>query len=138
MAKIPPNAADVVPPSEDPGNGRREDVEFELLEAERAIRKLLTREAGQRYWLRWIAVGAGCLVIFGMASLLWHLAHSVFWGPVVLVGPAYSVAMLVAPILSITTITVALFVGAFRKFDDKDIDTMSNGISGAASFMRGA
>ncbi|WPZ30776.1 hypothetical protein T8A63_07375 [Sulfitobacter sp. OXR-159] len=138
MTKIPPNAADVVPPSNGPENGRREDFEFELLEAERALRKLLTREAGQRYWLRWIAVGAGCLVIVGMASLLWHLAHIVFWGPFVLVGPAFSVAMLVTPILSITTITVALFVGAFRKFEDKDIDTMSSGIAGAASFMRGS
>lgn len=133
MAEIPPNAADVVPPS----SFRNEELEFELLEAERALRKLLTREAGQRYWLRWIAVGLGIVVVLGMAYTLAHLLHHTFIGPFHFASPAFSVAMVVAPITSITAITVALFVGAFRRFEEKDLETMGNGVAGAANFMRG-
>lgn len=136
MPDIPPNAADITAPSTDSLNVRREELEFELLERERALRILLAREAGQRYWLRWIAVITGVVVIFGMAAALWHLVHNVFWGPFIFVSPAFSVSMLVAPMLSITTITVALFVGAFRKFEDKDIEMVGNGVAGAANFMR--
>ena len=137
MPDIPPNAPDVALSSASSGNGARDTLEFELLEAEQALRELLTREAGQRYWLRWIAVGTGGLVIFRMAAALWFLANRIFWGPIVVGSPAFSVAIIVAPIISITSITVALFVGAFRKFDDKDLETMGNGLSGTTKLMRG-
>lgn len=137
MPDIPPNAPDVALSSANSDDGTRDTLEFELLEAERALRKLLTREAGQRYWLRWIAVGTGGLVIIGMAAALWILASRLFWGPIVVGSPAFSVAIIAAPIISITAITVALFVGAFRKFDDKDLETMGNGLSGTTKLMRG-
>ena len=118
-------------------NSRRERLEFELLEAEAALRNLAHREIGQRYIIKWVAVISGVIVIVGMAATLWHLVHSVFWGPFVFVSPAFSVAMIVAPIVSITTITVALFVGAFRKFEDKYIEVVNGGVTGALNIMRG-
>ena len=93
MARIPPNAADVVPPANGPESGKQDELEFELLEAERALRRLLAREVGQRYWLRWIAVGTGGLVILGMTGALWHLVHNVLWGPFVFASLAFSVAI---------------------------------------------
>jgi hypothetical protein len=136
-AGIPSNAADLTPPSDPVGRDDLERLEFELLETDRALRTLQKREAGQRYWLRWIAVGAGVLVILGMSALLTHLVHQTFWGPFHFASGAFSVAMIVAPIASITAITVALFVGAFRKFEDKDMEAIGNGAAGAFNSFRG-
>lgn len=69
--------------------------------------------------------------------MLVHLVHSVFWGPFVFVSPAFAVAMIVAPVVSITAITVSLFIGAFKKFDDKDLETIGNGAMGAAGMFKG-
>lgn len=118
-------------------NVRREALEFDLLEAEASLKRLVHREIGQRYIIKWGAVLTGLVVIFGMAGILWHMVHSVFWGPFVFANAAFTVAMIVAPITSITAITVALFVGAFRKFEEKDLETLGNGFSGAANFVRG-
>lgn len=115
----------------------RKELEFELLEAERALSTLIHRELNQRYRIKWIAVWIGGLVIVGMALLLTHLVHNAFWGPFLFASPAFSVAMIVAPITSITAITVVFFIGAFRKFEEKDLETMGNGVSGAANWMRG-
>lgn len=41
MANIPRNAADVAQSSVDDGEAAREELEFELLEAERALRRRL-------------------------------------------------------------------------------------------------
>lgn len=133
---IPPVDPDLNP-SGLPQNGRREELEFELLEAEASLNRLAHREIGQRYIIKWVAVLTGVLVILGMAVTLWHMVHSVFWGPFVFANAAFTVAMIVAPITSITAITVALFVGAFRKFEENDLESMGNGVAGAANFMRG-
>jgi len=137
MVDIPTNAADLTPSSDPARRAELERLEFELLETDRALRTLQKQEAGQRYWLRWIAAGTGILVILGMAGVLTHLVHRTFWGPFHFTSPAFSVAMIVAPIASITAITVALFVGAFRKFDDKDLETVGNGALGALNTFRG-
>ncbi|MFV0475941.1 MAG: hypothetical protein ACK5MQ_17320 [Pikeienuella sp.] len=128
MADIPPNAADVVVSS----GSSREVFELEWLETERALRALQRREIGQRYWLRWIAVGVGLGVILGMAAMLITL---ILVGIGRADGMAVSVAMIVAPIASITAITVALFVGAFRRFEEGDAEAVGNGVSTAARFM---
>lgn len=123
-------------PSQTDKTRKGEALEFELLEAEAALRRLARREVGQRLWLRWIAVACGVLVIAGMATMLGHLVHRVFWGPFAFAGSAFSVAMIVAPITSITAITVALFVGAFRRFDDKDLESLGNGFKDGVGLFR--
>ncbi|WP_273283207.1 hypothetical protein [Pseudooceanicola atlanticus] len=134
--KIPPVDPDLS--QRDPTRDkRREELEFELLEAEAKLKQLAHREIGQRYVIKWVAVVSGVLVIIGMACALTHLVHKVFWGPFVFASPAFTVAMIVAPIASITTITVALFVGAFRRFEDKDLESFGNGVNAGASVFRG-
>ncbi|MGA0543622.1 hypothetical protein [Neotabrizicola sp. VNH66] len=73
---------------------------------------------------------------FGHGSHLAHLVHNTFWGPFHFASGAFSVAMIVAPIASITAITAALFVGAFRKFDEKDLEALGNGAAGAYNTFR--
>lgn len=120
------------------GNGGREALEFELLELEAKLKRIAYREVGQRYKIKWIAVISGVFVIAGMAAMMGHLVHRVFWGPFLLASPAFSVAMIVAPVLSITATTFALFVGAFRRFEDKDLESVTGGIAGGVNMIRGA
>lgn len=136
--RIPTNVAEI-DGGEDPTDDApsRTELEFELLEAERALSTLLHREINQRYRIKWIAVTTGVVVILGMAGALAHLVHMVFWGPFLFANAAFTVAMIVAPIVSITTITVALFVGAFRRFEDKDLESFGNGVNTGASIFRG-
>lgn len=115
----------------------REALELELLDFERALRRLQNREASQRYWLRWISVGIGVLVVAGMAAMMWYLVQETGKDPSRILTPGFAVAMIVAPITSITAITVALFVGAFRRFEDKDMESISNTALNAARVFRG-
>jgi hypothetical protein len=136
-AQIPGNAADLLGPASTVERENFEKLEARLLETDRAFRAMQMREANQRYWLKNIAVGTGLGAIVGMSFLLTHLFHQTFWGPLHFASGAFSVAMIVAPIASITAITVALFVGAFRKFDDKDMDTIGSGAASTFNMFRG-
>lgn len=118
-------------------NASQETLELRLLSLEDENLYLKRREYGQRHKIRWIAVGTGAVVILAMLAIMGHLLHHIYWGPFMRPNPSFAVAMIVAPIASITAITVALFVGAFRKFDDKDLEAMGNGAAGAANLFRG-
>jgi hypothetical protein len=134
--------SDDIPPL-DPSsstNNRSEDyerLELRLLRMEAENQELKRREYGQRHTIRWIAVVTGILVIVGMGAVLTHLVHRTFWGPFHFASGSFAVAMIVAPIASITAITVALFVGAFRKFDEKDLEAMGHNAAGVYNTFRG-
>lgn len=113
-------------------------LELRLLRIEAENQDLKQREYGQRRVIRWIAVLTGILVIVGMGAVLTHLVHSTFWGPFHFASGAFAVAMIIAPIISITTITVALFVGAFRKFEEKDMESLGNGAAQLFNTYRGS
>ena len=95
----------------------RGDYEFRLLEADAKARENLNREADQRYWLRWAAVVLVVLIIGGMALLLNHVSH---WLPNNSVMINALIALHVAPIVSMTTLAIALLVAAFRGFKEGD------------------
>jgi hypothetical protein len=116
---------------------RQEELEFELLEAEAELKKLANREIGQRFAIKWIAIATGLMVIIGMSALAMHFFHRAFGGLFLLVSPSFTIAMIVAPVASITAITVAIFIGAFRRFEDKDLEKLGNGVSTGAGFFRG-
>lgn len=101
------------------------EAELSLLNAEAKSQKLANKELSQRYWLRWLVVVLGLTVIASMFALLWHVIHQAFFGPILLVPRSFAVAMLVTPIISITTITVVFFVAAFRRFSDADMDNLN-------------
>lgn len=131
MPEIPPNVTDVGVPSA----RRFEALEAKNLDLEARFLQLQNREQSQRILLRWIAMATGVFVVGVMIFILTHLLHHTSVGPFIVARPAFAVAMIVAPITSITTITVALFVGAFRKFEEKDVGTVSNGLMGARKFF---
>lgn len=98
---------------------RFEAIELRLIDAEAKAKENRNRETDQRYVLRWVAVVCAGLLIIGMATMLWHLAHWTVGNPSN--APAsFIVAIFVAPILSMTTLALALLVAAFRGYKDSD------------------
>lgn len=104
---------------------RRKEVEYNFLMADEHYQKIVNRDKDQRYWLRWIAAAIGIIVIVGMTSLLWHMMHQLKFWPFQIYASSVLIAMFVAPLVSITTVTIALFIGAFRRFSDDDLDKIS-------------
>lgn len=95
--------------------------DLDKLSAEGLERQLLISEIRQRIWIRWLTIGLALIVMIFMAAVLWHSVHSYFRGSYVMVPHALAVAMFLGPVVSITTITVMLAIGAFRKLHDQDI-----------------
>jgi|EndMetStandDraft_5_1072996.scaffolds.fasta_scaffold1138072_1 hypothetical protein len=93
----------------------------EELDAEAQHRRLLITEVRQRINVRnWVVAIAITVLIF-MACVLAHAAHRYFLGPFVLIPPTLAIVMFIAPVVSITTITIMLLIGAFRRFKDDDM-----------------
>ncbi|THF81171.1 MAG: hypothetical protein E8G75_08160 [Sulfitobacter sp. SK025] len=64
---IPPIDPDLIQDGSSQHAGR-EELEFELLEAEASLKRLAHRELGQRYIIKWVAVSTGVIVILGMSG----------------------------------------------------------------------
>lgn len=91
-----------------------------MLDASARAKENLNREADQRYYLRWLAVVVGLFIICVMVFVLWHMTHQIFWGPFMFVSPGYAMTLIITPIVSMSTITITLFVAAFRGFRKED------------------
>jgi hypothetical protein len=133
-----------IAPKPEPLNDGQESAEQRLLLLGSQLQGLLAEETSQRIWLKWIASAVGCLVIVGMSALLWHSMHMMWdsksmfpWWPWPKIPSGVAVAVFVAPVVSITTITVALFVASFRRFEDKDLETAGSSIVGGVGIARG-
>ncbi len=72
--------------------------------------------------MRYAAFGISIVAMAFMGYVLGHGVHTYFWGPFVLVPQAVAIAMFIGPVASITTITIMLLIGAFRRFKDDDVD----------------
>ncbi len=125
------------PSSKNNDDGKSSEPELRILEAEAKLKKQTYLENVQRYWIKWIAVFTGLFVILGMAFALWYFV-CIITSPESpsTTNAAFTVAMIVAPVASMTVITVALFVGAFRKFEKEDPENMGSGIARGANMLR--
>ena len=136
MANIPTNAPEVAGLNSSPARDEREELEFELLKAESKLRLLLHNQFSQRYWLRWLSFLVGVLVLFGMGIILMVVFCGAFASNAKFSLVDLSFSIVIAPVASITAITIALFVSAFRRFEDKDMEMIGNGASGALNMLR--
>lgn len=96
-------------------------------------RSLLIAEIRQRMLFRTVTVSTALIMLILMGvyafSAFYHVSyvdarHALPW---VGLRPATAVALVLAPIVSISTVTVMLLIGAFRRFkdDDAEIDLKS-------------
>lgn len=116
----------------DADDGRFSDIELRLLDAGAKSKENINREADQRFKLRRLAVTVSVLLMGGM---LYYVLHYVFTPSYFEKPSLYIVAAFVAPILSMTTVSIALLIAAFRGFRNSD------GVDGAsmvAETARGA
>ena len=95
------------------------------LSAEGEFRKLRDHEVLQRIGMRYAAIVIALAVIALMAFFAKHVLDRYFVGPVVLVPPAVAVALFVAPIVSVSAVTIMLLIGAFRRFKEDDIEQIN-------------
>ena len=120
-------ASELPQPDEDLGAGVDQQaprmVRLEhLTEEEIVARKHRNRAADQRFWLRWLSVAVTLSVIALMAAALYR-AHPLFiHNASLLASPAYIVALLITPIVSMTALSIALLVAAFRGYKETDED----------------
>ncbi|WP_085032292.1 hypothetical protein [Ensifer aridi] len=126
----PKPPVDNIPPAEASALGELErriadleqNADLAELSAEARHRDLLISEIKQRIRMRYAAFGISIVAMAFMGYVLGHGVHTYFWGPFVLVPQAVAIAMFIGPVASITTITIMLLIGAFRRFKDDDVD----------------
>jgi NADH:ubiquinone oxidoreductase subunit K len=130
---LPPRLPDVTRASGKDFEAR----ELAVLDAEVKAKELKNKEDSQRYLLKWLAVGLAILVILGMSLALYHMAHLATSPAIQYTSPSFAVAMIVAPVASISAITIAVLVGAFRRFDSKDFENTTGVATNTASIFSG-
>ena len=99
---------------------RVKDTEFRILAAELESIGKLNREADQRYRLRLIAVRVAIVLVIFVGCVLLYSSYKILSPKHFEVPSSYIIATYVAPIASMTAITIALLVAAFRGFKDGD------------------
>ncbi|WP_035197791.1 hypothetical protein [Agrobacterium tumefaciens] len=95
------------------------------LSAEDLYNRLLHHEVLQRILMRYAAIFVAMTVIGTMAWFALYVLSIYFVGPIVLVPATVAVALFVAPIVSISAVTIMLLLGAFRRFKDDDIEQVN-------------
>ncbi len=95
------------------------------LSDESTHRGLLISEVRQRIRMRYTAFGLAVVTMVFMAVTVWHTVHSYFWGSLITVPQSVAIVMFLAPITSITAITIVVLIGAFRRFRDDDMDNVN-------------
>ena len=114
-------------PGYDENVKRRDALELDRLETELNHAKAVTHEIRASVVIKQIAVGVGIFVVLVLFAVLGFA----IWMPsgFRIDNVAVAIALIVAPITSITAIVIALFIGAFRKFNERDIQTAGRRIS---------
>ncbi|MYE03033.1 MAG: hypothetical protein F4Y03_17505 [Alphaproteobacteria bacterium] len=100
---------------------RREEFD---LKQEEAYRSLLGDYHRQIIRFRLYTIVFASIIV---ALLCCLVVWSLLWGPLARIsenGVALNVALIVAPIVAVTTITVFVLIGVFRGFRDKDMDNI--------------
>jgi hypothetical protein len=96
-------------------------------------------EIQQRMKIRWrISVVAVVVLVLlfllAISGLCLVFARTpIFLGHMLTVPSGYAIALFVAPVASITAITVGLIYGAFRQYKEDDLDSFAQPIAGVAS-----
>lgn len=118
------------------GDQAYRDAEIRLLDLSANSLSLKNSEVSQRIALRWIALGLAMITLVFMGSVLIHSVHMIFGGHIDLSTSTVAAALVVGPMASITAITLAFFVGAFRRFDNKDAELMLSGVNTGVNALR--
>ncbi len=130
------------PPSPDSigGGGPAEDVlndfrkrisdlealkDLKSLSAEAEYKELLKNEIQQRIQIKMIVIVIAIVVLIFMGGVLTHASHTFSAKDITKIPSTLLIVMFLAPIVSISTVTVMLLFGAFRQFKDDDLNKVN-------------
>ena len=122
-------------------DAKMEFVEDEYLKKLESIRQLdaeweniqlQLKETNQRIWMKWIAIGLGLVVIAGMATVAWYFSYRLFDCGLYGRNAPIIVATIIVPLVSITAITITVFIAAFRQIKDDDVEKIARKTTRAA------
>lgn len=127
---VPP--IDAVPEKPDGSVEKYSAIELRLLDAEAKAKEKGNREADQRYWLRWFTIGVAFAIVLGMSGMVYHVSHKLVSLRSFGASNSYVIALYVAPIVSLTSLALALLVAAFRGYKEGDERTGMSAASQSA------
>lgn len=126
MNNIVPEVDQIFQGHETSNQGIRESFELRKLDAESKGLENINRDAEQRLRFRTYAMGTSLALITGFLALLIHVICELLPSQSAS-SPSLQVAAFVAPIVSITAITITLLAGAFRGFRENDGKNAASG-----------
>lgn len=115
-------------PNPPPGSDPYEQNGIRLMDAEATFRENVNREADQRHHLRIWAVSLASFVVLLLIIVLFWIVVQIPDLAASATDSAFLVALYVAPIAAISTLSVALLLAAFRGSKDGD-DTKAAGVA---------
>ena len=112
---------------------RLDELEYDRLGTDVEILKALKNEIDQRIIIKKRAMWIGIIVMSLFFAVLAFAIYSTIYMPseFIMSYGAVAIALIVAPIVSITAIAITFFIGAFRKFSERDILTAGRGLAEA-------
>lgn len=117
---------------------RFQKAQYDNLLAETALAKEQKREIGQRIWIRWLAVLLSTAVVGAMFYAFYHIQHQIFGFRYTFMQTGAMIALVVAPVVSISGITIALLFGVFRGYKDADAAAASAAVAASVTAAKGS
>ncbi len=100
-----------------------EKHEFQLLKHENQFREIGIRSAKQMYRIRWTAIGISSLLLLGMTVLLAIAVRKLFFVESSTLPVSLQVTAYLTPIVTMSAISIAVLVAAFRGYHESDKNT---------------
>ena len=129
-----PDPKQTQPPLDNGGDAEAHSVkELENLDVEAKLWELTEKSQKQKLQIQWWAVGTGVTVTVFMALFLVLILSTIMFQYPSGIKPVLGTAAIIGPIVSITTVTGALFIGAFGGTKGSDISKVADGAASTAA-----
>ena len=123
----------VVPPADiEIDSARYISIEERSLEASAREKENRNKEAEQRIFLRTAAVILAVVVMLAMVAMFLYVTHLFVAKGIPEDSPVYVIVALIAPVVSVTAISIAFLLGVFRGYKDVDGDKAIQAVADVA------
>lgn len=119
-------------------DGRFKQAEYDSLIAETALVDVQRREIRQRIWIRAFVVIMTAVVVALMFCAFYHILHQIFGFRYMFMQTGAMIALVVAPVASITGATIALLFGVFRGYKDADAAAAAAAVAASVTAAKGS
>jgi hypothetical protein len=117
---------------------KRELAEYNQIVSETALNKSNAGEIRQRIWIRAFVVIMATAVVALMFCAFYHILHQIFGFRYMFMQTGAMIALVLAPVASISSITIALLFGVFRGYKDADAAAASAAVAASVTAAKGS